>query len=128
MTMTPQRWLANILEVLDHISDKDRQERKWLAPDARVWENPGELINQVDDVVFDGFLEQFANTFSLEQRNAAFAFRDELKSYIDATPQRLNPVEVLSDKRWDAVRQRAREFVQAFRGRWTGPPAASAGE
>ena len=51
--MTPERWLSNILDALDQIADKERQERRWLASDAYAWECPEELINTVDDVVFE---------------------------------------------------------------------------
>jgi hypothetical protein len=35
--MTPERWLANILEVTAQIADGEQQERRWLAPDAYAW-------------------------------------------------------------------------------------------
>ena len=66
-----------------------------------AWECPEELINTVDDVVFDGFLEDYAPTFSEEQREAAFGFRDALNNYCELTPQNLNPEETLADPRWD---------------------------
>lgn len=128
MPITPEHWLASLIEVFDQIADKEHQERRWLAPDAYAWECPEELINCVDDVVFDGFVEQFAATFSQEQRRAAFDLKNELKAYCDATPRRRKAAEVLSDERWDAIRQRAAEFIKAFRDKWPVLPIAGSAE
>lgn len=57
--ITPQRWLMNLLEVAAEIADKNKQEERWLAPDAKAWEHPEELINTVEDCVLDGFIEAF---------------------------------------------------------------------
>jgi hypothetical protein len=115
--ITPERWLSNLLEATSQIADKEYQERRWLALDARVWECPDELINAFDDCVFDGFIEQYGPTFTKEQRAAALGFRDELNSYCQATDRHLDPAEVLVDPRWAAVRQKAATFIVAFRGK-----------
>jgi hypothetical protein len=117
-SMTPERWLAKLLEVTAQIADRERQERRWLAPDANAWECPDELICTVDDVVFDGFLERYLPTFSQEQREAALGFRDALHHYYEITPQHLDPAETLADPRWDFVRQKAAAFVAAFSSKW----------
>jgi hypothetical protein len=119
--MTPERWLRNLLEALGAIADREHQERRWLALDARAWECPDELICTVDDVVFEGFLEQYASTFSEEQRQAASGFRDTFNEYCDSTPHHLDPAETLLDQRWDFVRHKAAVFVAAFTNTW--PPA-----
>jgi hypothetical protein len=116
--ITPERWLSNILDALGQIADKERQERRWLASDAYAWECPEELINSVDDVVFEGFLERFTPTFSKEQQEAAFGFRDALNEYCERTPQHLDRAETLADPGWDFVRQKAAAFVAAFSQKW----------
>ena len=117
--MTPELWIANLVEAATDIADKQHQEIRWLAPDAYAWERPEELINVlVDDCVFEGFLNEYASTFSEEQRGAAFALRDELNRFCDATPPSLDPVQVLVDQRWESIRQRATTFIQAFKGKW----------
>jgi hypothetical protein len=116
--ITPERWLKNLLDVLGQIADSERQERRWLAPDAYAWECPDELICTVDDAVFEGFLERYALTFSDEQREAAFGFRDAFTNYCDSTPQHLDPAETLADPRWDFVRQKAAAFILAFSYKW----------
>jgi hypothetical protein len=117
-SITPERWLANLLNVASRIADKGHQERRWLAPDAFAWENPGELINVLSDCVFDDFITQYERTFTGEQRAAALGFRDAVNCFGEATPQRLDPVEVLADVRWAAVRQQAAAFVAAFKDNW----------
>jgi hypothetical protein len=116
--VTPERWLSNILDVLSQIADRERQEGRWLAADAFAWEHPEELINSVDDVVFEGFLEHYTATFSKEQREAAFGFRNALNNYCELTPQNLDPAETLADPRWHLVRQKASAFVAAFSKKW----------
>jgi hypothetical protein len=58
MAPTRELWLSNLLMAAGEIADKERQEDRWLAPDAKAWECPGELINTLDDHVFEGFLEE----------------------------------------------------------------------
>jgi hypothetical protein len=116
--MTPERWLTNILDVTAQIADRERQERRWLAPDAYAWECPDELICSVDDVVFDGFLERYIPTFSEEQREAALGFREALNHYCEITPHHLDPAETLADPGWEVVRQKASGFVAAFSKKW----------
>jgi hypothetical protein len=119
--MTPERWIANLLEAIANIADKEHQEKRWLAPDAQAWECPDELINVLDDCVFDGFMGKYASTFSDEQREAAFQFKDELTLYCAITPQHLESADVLADPRWERVRQKAAAFLMVFRDKWPSP-------
>lgn len=117
--MTPERWIANLIKAVRGLADKEKQERRWLAPDAYAWERPEELICSFsDDCVFETFLEQYGESFFEEQRGAAFGLRDALNAFCDATPQFLDPAATLADPRWELVRQRAAEFVCAFEGKW----------
>jgi hypothetical protein len=119
---TPQipaeRWIGNLLEAAQMIADKEYQESRWLAPDALPWETPDELINTLDDCVFEGFIEQFLDSFSVIQAEAATRFRDEVNQYCKVTPQHLEPAMVLADPRWEKVREEASAFIQAFQGKW----------
>jgi hypothetical protein len=119
--MTPERWITNLIEAARDLADKEKQECRWLAPDAYAWERPEEAINSFcDDCVFDLYIEQYGESFSGEQRNAAFGLRDALNAFCDATPQVLDPAATLADPRWQLVRQHAAEFVCAFKGKWPG--------
>ena len=112
------RWIGNLLEAAELIANREYQETRWLAPDAYAWETPGEAINTLDDYVLNGFIEQFEKSFSPAQAKAVTAFRDEVDRYCIATPQRLEPRDVLSDPAWEVVRTKASDFVQAFKGSW----------
>jgi hypothetical protein len=119
LPMTPERWIANLVEAAADIADKEHQELRWLAPDAYAWERPEELINVLfDDCAFELFVEEYASTFSEEQRQTALGLRDEMISYCAATPSYLDPVEVLADPRWESIRQKAAAFVAAFKEKW----------
>ena len=119
--ITAERWIANLLEAARDLADRERQERRWLAPDRCAWERPEEVICSFsDDCVFDLFLEQNVDSFSGKQRSAAFGVRDALNAFCAATPQVLDPAATLADPRWELVRQRAVEFVGAFEGKWPG--------
>jgi hypothetical protein len=119
---TPQipadRWINNLLEAAQTIADKQYQESRWLAANAFAWESPDEAINVLYDCVLDGFIEQFSESFSEEQATAVTHFRDEVNRYCKATPQHLEPEMVLTDLRWDDVRQKAAVFIEAFKGKW----------
>jgi hypothetical protein len=110
--------MSNLLAAIGDIADREHQERRWLAPDAQAWECPDELICVVEDCVFEGFLHQYAATFSGEQLAAACAFRDEFHHYCDVTPSHLDPATVLEDSRWEGLRTKAVAFVAAFRDKW----------
>lgn len=118
-----ERWIENLLWAAEQIADRQFQETRWLAPDAKAWESPDEAINSLDDFVLDGFAVQFAELLSPAQINAVTAFRDEVDRYCGSTPQHLEPVNVLADPAWEIVRQKASDFVQAFKGRWPAPNA-----
>jgi hypothetical protein len=117
--ITPQLWLVNILGAVTAIADKENQERRWLASDAYAWERPEELINTLDDVVFDGFINDFALTFSESQREAAIGFQSAIDDFCSTTPEWLDPAETLADPGWWSIRQKAEQFIAAFQGRWT---------
>jgi hypothetical protein len=113
-----ERWIGNLLWAAEQIADREFQETRWVAADAKAWESPDEAINALDDFVLDGYIEQFAESFSPVQAEAVAAFRDEVDRYCNSTPQHLEPVEVLADPLWGIVRRRALDFVQAFKGKW----------
>lgn len=114
-----ERWISNLIGAAQNIADKEHQERRWLAPDRYAWERPEELISVVfDDYVLDGFIEESSAAFSEQQRSAATGFRDELNDYCKQTPDYLDPAAVLSDPRWETVRQRAESFVISFKEQW----------
>jgi hypothetical protein len=114
--MTPEHWIANLVEAANEIANREQQERRWLAPDAHAWENPAELINSLyDDCAFEKFLSEYASTFSADQHRAAFELRDEISSYCDATPQILIRAEVLADPRWESIGRKAAAFRDAFK-------------
>jgi hypothetical protein len=113
-----ERWIKNLLWAAEQIASREFQETRWLAADAKAWESPDEAINSLDDFVLDGFIGQFAESFSPVQAHAVAAFRDEVDRYCRSTSQHLEPVDVLADPAWEKVRKKASGFVQAFKGKW----------
>jgi hypothetical protein len=62
--VTPERWIANLIDVAGEIANKEKQEQRWLAPDAEAWERPEELINVLfDDSAFELFIDEYESTF-----------------------------------------------------------------
>lgn len=114
MAPTRELWTSNLVDAARAIGDTERQRSRWLAADAFAWERPEELINMWDDSLVELFLEEYGAGLSRAQADAASALRDELNKYCDATPNILDPQQVLTDPRWEAVRIKARSFVTAF--------------
>jgi hypothetical protein len=114
----PQPWIGNLLEAARNIADRRLQESRWLAPDRKPWESPDEAINTLDDCALPQFIETFSETFTAEQALAIAQFRDEVETYAKATPQHLEPSDVLADPRWESVRSRASQFVLSFQEKW----------
>ncbi|MFZ0664056.1 MAG: hypothetical protein WAM66_15310 [Acidobacteriaceae bacterium] len=119
--ITPRRWISNLLEVADDIANRRMQEDRWRAGTWNIWEHPEEPINTVDDHVLNGFIEAFESTFTPDQEIASHQFQDELDGFCSASPQSLNPAEVLDDPQWELVRLRADAFISAFKDRWPEP-------
>ena len=96
----------------------------WPAEDAEVIENGpecsgfAEAINTLDDYVLDGFIEQFAESFSPAQAKAVVEFRDAVDRYCGTTPQDLDAKKVLADPAWEIIRNKASDFITAFKGSW----------
>jgi hypothetical protein len=103
---------------MEEFTDRDTQESRWLAHDRFAWEKPEELICSLDDVVFDQFADYYDETFTVEQRAAISRFTEEFRAFCDATPQILDPKEVLKDPRWHSLRRRADSFIVAFKDKW----------
>ena len=104
-----------MIDAARSIADGERQEDRWLAPDAHAWERPEEEISVlIDDCVFEDFILTYGGAFSLAQINTAIALRDAVNEYCDANPGWLDPVGVLADRRWQEIREKARAFIAAF--------------
>ncbi len=114
----PEQWIANLLEIAEVIADRSLQESMWLARDAKPWESPDEAINMLDDCALPEFIERFSETFTAEQALAIGRFRDEVAAYIQATPQHLEPADVLADPGWESVRAAAAQFALSFHEKW----------
>jgi hypothetical protein len=109
-----ERWIKNLLEAANTIADKKYQETRWLALDGFAWESPDEAINTLDDCVLDGFIEQFAQSFSEQQAKAVTEFRDEVDRYCKVTPPLLVVELVLIDPRWEGFATRRQRFSKHF--------------
>jgi hypothetical protein len=116
--LTPERWLANLLEVAGRLSDKAYQERRWLAPDRHAWECPDEPLNELDDCCLDLFADQFSRTFSNEQAQAISRFQKGINQPSSSSLWDLPVQEILIDPRWEAIRESARGFIASFRDKW----------
>jgi hypothetical protein len=124
MPITPERWIANLLEVATSIANRKMQIEKWGAGTWNIWEHPDEMICRTDDSVLDGFIEAFPSIFSAEQESAVRGFRDEVDHFCVSPSATLEAAELLSDPNWEQLRQSADEFIKAFTGKW--PPAGAA--
>jgi hypothetical protein len=113
-----ERWITNLIEAAELIANRGYQESRWLAQDPYAWETPNEAINTLDDYVLDGFIEQFAESFSPAQATAVSEFRNEVDRFCKSKPRDLDAAQVLADPEWESVRSKASAFVKAFKGIW----------
>lgn len=125
MSITPELWISNLLDIATSIADRRMQEEKWTAGTWDIWESPDEMINTTDDYALDGFVEAFPTVFSSEQESAALRFRDEVDRFCASSAANLRPTKLLSDPTWERVRQSAEEFTKAFAGKWPPPGTES---
>jgi hypothetical protein len=113
MAPTYEQWLMNVRNVLSQIADREMQERRWRTP-AHAWERPEELINSIDDVVYDGYVKEFSCQWTAEQVDAAKSFQSSFDAYCEQSPDRLDPEQVLADPAWHRVQAAAEHFMQCF--------------
>lgn len=107
-------WLRNLLDIAAEIANREKQESAWRNP-VHPWETPAELINSLfDDCQFELFIQQHGSSLNFHQLAAAIALRDAMDGFNKETPEHLDPVATLADPRWQSIRNRAAEFVQAF--------------
>jgi hypothetical protein len=121
MAIPPERWISNLLEIATSIADRKMQEEKWAAGTWNIWEHPDELINSTGDYVLDGFVEAFPSIFSAEQESASRRFLNAVDGFCASPSLTLEPVQLLTDPKWEKVRQSAEGFLEAFSGKWPPP-------
>ena len=108
-------WLANLVNDARALADKQHQEKRWSAPDAKPWENPGELLCAVfDDHLLNEFIAEHSPSFSAQQLEAATTFKSALVRHRALSPKKLIAEDVLVDPEWQLVRHAAARFVAVF--------------
>jgi hypothetical protein len=102
-----------------HLPEEQGDAEETISIVENAWECPERLINTVDDVVFDGFLENCKRyLLGGAMRGTHSVSGMHCNDYCELTPQHLDPAETLADPRWDFVRQKAAAFVAAFSKNW----------
>lgn len=107
-------WLDRVLSVVQAIADRKRQEEVWPNPNFS-WEQPNELVNSLfDDCLFEAFVERNQQNFTAEQRASSNDLLHEFQGFLAATPETLDPIDTLTDPRWQSIRSSAARFTMAF--------------
>jgi hypothetical protein len=114
--MSYEQWLARILEAARDISSPEFQQEAWF-PGGKVVSSPREVYHVlIEDYTFDLFFQTYGGRFAEEQIRSANELRSLLEQYYDKMPKHPDPLQVLNDPEWNAVRQAAQRFVQVFIG------------
>jgi hypothetical protein len=112
--MSYEQWLARIVEAVRDIASREFQQEGWF-PAGKVVSSPDEVYQVlIEDCTFDLFFQTYGSRFTEDQMRSANQLRSILQQYYDRMPKHPDPLQVLSDPQWDAVRQAAQKFVQAF--------------
>ena len=108
MSIPRELWLSNLIGAARSIADAERQQSRWLAPDAATWERPAELLCMVvDDCCLELFIKEQGPSLTSDQLNAATDLFDLSMKY-DAGPTGWrDPNEVLNDPEWESRQNRA---------------------
>ncbi len=79
--MEYQHWLDHILELVDEISSREKQQKAWLLGKPTA-ESPIEMYELLDDWSADEIFDNFyAASFSLPQRSAWKVFRENMERF-----------------------------------------------
>ena len=111
-----ERWIGNILVAVKAIANREEQEKRWPNP-RFPWEQPNELVNSLfNDCLFEEFVQSQRRRFSGEEKTSADDLLCQLRTFLAATPNSLDPIATLSDPRWQSIRESAMRFVATFTG------------
>jgi hypothetical protein len=114
MAISRELWISNLVGSARAIGDSQRQQLRWLAPDAAAWERPAELLCVLlDDNQLELFLKEEGHSLSSTQLSTAALLEEAIKYDVGPDGWR-DPEEVLNDPSWEKVRQTARAFESAF--------------
>jgi hypothetical protein len=117
MSISRELWISNLMDCATAIGDTQRQQIRWLAPDAAAWERPAELLcGLLDDCQLELFIDEQGSSLSSGQLHMAKALLDEATRFDVGPDGWRDPEEVLNDPGWEKVRQTARAFESVFRG------------
>jgi len=111
--MTYEQWREYILEIVRAIASREHQEKVWLGPRPEInW--VGDLYNDLSEEFFDDFFDRYSDDFTIEQLTAWDQFKQKFKSYGDGLPTYPDPEMVITDPKWQNVREAAARLVRAF--------------
>lgn len=108
-----------ILKVIQDISDLDYQRRLWIEGIPGLLGSWEETMNDfdIDDLLKNMTLESNPEFgLSAHQIEELWKLKNIVNQYCEATPQCINPREVLSDPRWHKVVKYAKQTLKAFEG------------
>lgn len=116
--MSPQIWLAKLLEVVGIIADESYQREIWLmgmrSDEISSWQ---EVVCQFfDDYDADGFLEEHWQYSGMTQSqwDKLAGLRDALNQNLDLFSDTPAPTQVLSSPQWREISRLAKETLMAF--------------
>jgi hypothetical protein len=120
--MEREEWQSKIMATVEHIASREYQSWAWFGLSDSV-SSPDELFNELfDDLTFHSFFKKYSGEFTEDQKLAWKDLEGRLQSYAETTSETMNPQTVFADPRWEAIRNSAHSFLEAFRGH-SGPVA-----
>ena len=108
-------WRESIVSVATQIADGDYQRRSWFGKSSTEVSSPDEMVCQIsDDLLFEEFLQTHSAKLSAEQLTTASLLLSKLNEYSEATPENLDPEQVINDPAWHDIMSAAAAFVRAM--------------
>lgn len=113
--MNLETWRVNILDVIQDIADKEKQEVSWPLGNDDI-SSPTEMYCLLfDDFMFEDFLASKENGFSDEQVSLGNRLVKALDKYSPPGQVLLSEQYMLEDPQWDAVRKVASTFLESMK-------------
>ena len=113
-------WAEHLIDDIRCISDINFQRQTWIKNSIPnvfyTWEEC--MCRFFDDQNIDEFLADIDPQFGLSQQqiDELWKLRNIMRKYSDATPQTMDPRDVIADPRWHEVVACAQETLKAFEG------------
>jgi hypothetical protein len=110
MALDLDAWRRVLEDIVDSIADEELQRRSWFGLGPEIW-SPDEAFNQFfGDAAVEEFLDRGDTGLTRRQVNSGRKLVALMQELSAATPEHIDPADLVDDPRWRRIRAAATRF------------------